>query len=271
MGAIIIGNSNVISIDFESNATSGYLAVTGLNDCGNGSVSQNYTITVNPLQEQSIISSSGSTSFCEGDSVVLSSSFSTGNLWSNNSTQNNITVYSSGSYYVTTSNLFGCSSTSETTLVVVYPNPVPLISLVSGQLVSTSAVSYQWYLDDVILSNETSQTLTPLVNGSYTVSVEDENGCIGVSQAYIYSTVDIANSDISNLVTIYPNPTSNSFEIICPAKSTIKIYDMMGKLLRNISTINSKSTIDVSDFSTGIYSIKVSNSFGNYTLKLVKN
>ncbi len=46
-GATIIGTTNSITIDFAANATSGNLTVMGTNACGNGTVSANYTITVN--------------------------------------------------------------------------------------------------------------------------------------------------------------------------------------------------------------------------------
>src|SRR5690606_11401825 len=41
--------SKDITIDFSNSATSGVLTVTGNNDCGVGTVSANYAITVNPL------------------------------------------------------------------------------------------------------------------------------------------------------------------------------------------------------------------------------
>ncbi|MFV8342252.1 PKD-like domain-containing protein, partial [Flavobacterium sp. XS2P39] len=48
-GATITGSTNSISISFAANATSGNLTVYGVNACGNGTVSANYAITVNPL------------------------------------------------------------------------------------------------------------------------------------------------------------------------------------------------------------------------------
>ena len=48
-GATINGTMNSITIDFETNATSGNLTVYGVNSCGDGTVSSGYAITVNAL------------------------------------------------------------------------------------------------------------------------------------------------------------------------------------------------------------------------------
>ena len=47
-GATIRGNSNIISIDFAENATSGNLTVNGSNSCGNGTISEDFFIEVSP-------------------------------------------------------------------------------------------------------------------------------------------------------------------------------------------------------------------------------
>lgn len=52
-GATIVGNTNTVTISFNSSATSGILTVQGVNDCGNGQWSQGYNITVNAMPSQS--------------------------------------------------------------------------------------------------------------------------------------------------------------------------------------------------------------------------
>ena len=65
-------------------------------------------VTVNPLPPAPAISGAPLT-FCQGDSVVLTSSAATGNLWSNTDTTQSITVYASGSFTVTQT-ASGCTS-----------------------------------------------------------------------------------------------------------------------------------------------------------------
>src|SRR5690606_22446964 len=84
-------------------------------------------ITVNALPATPTITPSGSTSICTGNSVDLTSSYPSGNVWSTTETSATISVNSTGTYSVTHTDGNGCSSTSTTTNVTV--NPIPTISI----------------------------------------------------------------------------------------------------------------------------------------------
>ncbi len=68
-GETVSGTTNSETIDFATNATSGNLTVYGTNACGNGTVSSNYAITVNPLPAASGVIS-GTATVCKGDNAV---------------------------------------------------------------------------------------------------------------------------------------------------------------------------------------------------------
>lgn len=72
----------------------------------------------------------GPTSFCEGDSVVLQSSASTGNVWNTGATSQEITVYESGNYAVQVVQN-GCSSPISP-VVAVEVNAVPPKPVISA-------------------------------------------------------------------------------------------------------------------------------------------
>jgi hypothetical protein len=143
------------------------------------------TVVVNPLPTTPIISASGSLTFCDGGNVVLTSSESNGNLWSTGETTQSITVNTSGDYFVTVSNLNGCSSNSLPTTVTVNPNPAiptisangPLTFCDGGNVVLTSSES-----NGNLWSNGTSSQVI-MVNfaGSYSLTVTDVNGCSATS------------------------------------------------------------------------------------------
>ena len=88
-------------------------------------------VTVSPLPTTPTISASGSTTLCQGESVILTSSSPSGNTWSNGATTQSITVTQSGSYSVSVSNS-NCSSTSAHVVVTVTPLPNNPIILSSG-------------------------------------------------------------------------------------------------------------------------------------------
>ena len=87
------------------------------------------------------ITASGATTFCEGQTVLLTSSQGTGNLWSDGSTDQNNPVTVSGSYTVTYTDGNGCSSTSDPTVVTV--NQLPNVNGGPIKRIVNKAVSVQ--------------------------------------------------------------------------------------------------------------------------------
>ncbi len=68
-GATITGTGTSVTINFSTSATSGNLKVYGVNACGNGAVSPNYSITVNPLPGTAG-TISGTSPVCQGQNNV---------------------------------------------------------------------------------------------------------------------------------------------------------------------------------------------------------
>lgn len=144
-----------------------------------------------------IITSSGSNEFCEGDSVTLTSSAATGNLWSNGSTQGSITVSESGNYSVTVTD-GGCTASSNTIQVTVHPIPVVSISAAgpttfcdggSVMLTSSSPNNIVWN------TGETNQSISVSQTGIFSVSV-NENGCSSTSNPIVVSVNPIPIAQI---------------------------------------------------------------------------
>jgi trimeric autotransporter adhesin len=91
------------------------------NSCGATTVSA--LITVNTTPSAPTITAGGATTFCEGNSVTLTSSEATGIVWSNGATTAAINVTASGNYTVTYTAGNGCSAASLPTTVTVNPLP----------------------------------------------------------------------------------------------------------------------------------------------------
>jgi hypothetical protein len=149
---------------------SGNYSVT-LTENGCSASSNTIQVNVNPIPVASIVAS-GSTTFCEGGSVMLSSSSSQGNLWSNGSTQSSITVSQSGNYSVTlTEN--GCSASSN--IIQVTVNPIPVVSIAAsgsttfceGDSVTLSSSSSQGNLWS---NGSTQSSITVTQSGNYSVT-----------------------------------------------------------------------------------------------------
>ena len=162
------------------------------NGCTSGT-SAPTTVTVNPIPATPTITASGTTTFCEGGNVVLTSSAAIGNVWSNGATTQSITVTTDGTYTVSvTSN--GCTSgTSAPTTVTVNPIPVtptitangPTTFCEGGNVVLTSSAA----TGNVWSNGATTQSITVTTDGTYTVTVTS-NGCTLVTSAPTAVTVN---------------------------------------------------------------------------------
>jgi hypothetical protein len=175
-------------------------------------------------------------------------------------------VYDSTGVYTDNYTAFnGCDSIVETQLTVdtavtaqITQNGVNIEANVSG---GTNPYSYIWS------SGQTSQSIMPLVNGSYWVIATDTNGCISDTAFYMVTFIpsgvdDILNSDIN----IYPNPTDGLINIMTDLKiEKIELFSVEGKLLK--TTMESSMLLNTK----GIYFIKVISEKGNIIKRVVVN
>ncbi|NOS93360.1 MAG: PKD domain-containing protein [Cyclobacteriaceae bacterium] len=103
-----------------------------------------YTVTVNP-QPASTISVGGPTTFCAGTSVRLTAPAGSAYSWSRGQSTPYIDATSSGNYFVTVYNSFGCSKQSNAVSVTVKPspsiyvNPGTSVTICEGSTVQLSA------------------------------------------------------------------------------------------------------------------------------------
>ncbi|MEI8113829.1 MAG: hypothetical protein WCI54_09365, partial [Bacteroidia bacterium] len=118
-GASVVGTNANLSITSTGTYT---VTVTTANGC---SSTASISITQNIAPPLASISVVGSTTFCQGESVTLTSSAGSGYLWSNGETTASIIISTSGSYSVRVTGENGCQATSASTAITV--NPIPLI------------------------------------------------------------------------------------------------------------------------------------------------
>ena len=123
------------------------------------------TVTVN-ARPSTAITAAGPLTFCTGDSVVLKTTYVTGNTyqWYRNgssitATDSNYAALVSGSYRVRITNAAGCSDTSAVQAVTAVPLPVPVITNNAGVLTTGTYNSYQWNLNGQPVTGATAATL----------------------------------------------------------------------------------------------------------------
>jgi hypothetical protein len=218
------------------------------------------------------ISSSGPTSFCSGDSVMLSvaagySSYLWQSLTNRSiSSERTITVRESGDYWVRLTNGAGCLGYTDTIRVQEFPGAAtPTITAAGTILTSTPASSYQWSREGVWIPGATGRSYTAPVVGVYTVTITDSNGCRATSEPWsLTSSIgsDMADrSGASALKPIQPNPTSGitsiEYQVATAGRTRILLVDMLGQTTpivdRSLQPGHHSATFDASTLPVGRY------------------
>lgn len=168
--------------------SAGSYSVTVTNPFGCTGVSVPVLVTQAPAISNAV-NVTGSTTFCNGNSVTLTAANGYNYQWSNGQTTQGISVTTSGTYIVTITTTGGCSAVSAPILVNVTsgpgaisispPSPVNICPTQSANLIAPAASSYLWS------DGETTQNIFTLIAGVYTVTVTNISGCSASASATV--------------------------------------------------------------------------------------
>lgn len=183
------------------------------------------------------------------------------------------TYTSSGIVMDTIPNMSGCDSVM--TIDVTITNPNTTVS-VSGATLTAAAtgVNYQWMncSDSSMIASATSQNYTATANGDYAVIIDD-GGCIDTSACSTIAGLGLKDNDLASFK-MYPNPTNGSVFIQLNEGmdvQRIEVYSTDGKLVMSFSEISANLVeFDISQFTSGIYTVKVVSEVGAINKILVK-
>ncbi|MBS4043399.1 MAG: PKD domain-containing protein, partial [Chitinophagaceae bacterium] len=175
------------------------------NSAGNSTATYNVTINNAP---QPTVSASGTTYFCDGGTVTLTSSVATSYQWYKDAVL--IGGATAQTYAATTAGVYtvvatysGCASVASngTTVTVVAAPSQPTIAAggattfcngSSVTLTSSTGNSYQWYLNGSAISGANGSTYNATATGNYTVAVTNSNGCASIQSTATSVTVNPA-------------------------------------------------------------------------------
>lgn len=252
-GYIWSNGSTAQSITVNVNGT---YSVQTLNAQGCGSAPTNINVAIPSAPPPPSITASGSTTFCQGGQVTLTSNAASGNVWSNGQTTQSITVGSSGNYTVQVTN-GSCTSTSNTITVTVNATPAkPVIfpqkpvNFCSGDntvLVSNVSGQYNWS------SGQNSQSITVSSAGTFSLTVTSPQGC----------TSPLSDPITTNVLPLPAPPTisANRNPVICANESVIISSNPQNAYAWNISQSGQSVNINQS----GTYWVRAVDANGCYS------
>ena len=239
-GATVLASNVALNAGGEATFTTSSLSATSHNitatySGATGFITSNASIlqNVNSLPIVTI-TPNGSTTFCAGESVELTSSAGASFLWSNGATLQSITVTTSGNYSVTVTDANGCSATSEPVAVTVNPMPNAVSTPSSQTICNGSAITsivnsgnvagtvYSWTRDNLavtgIAANGTGNISGILTNSSAApVTVT-----FTITPSYTNAGKTCTGTPIIATVTVNPN-----LYFACPGNMVQVINDVI--------------------------------------------
>jgi hypothetical protein len=188
----------------------------------------------------------GDTLICAGGTSILYTDNHNSIIWNNNANSSSISVNTSGDYYFSGNDQYGCPIISDTITInqINYDTPSSVLDTVSNFLICwndsvtlTAANNFDAYLWS---NGSNAQATTLTQEGFYYVSATDSNGCVGISDSIQISFKSSGQS-------LVHHPNGNSF---CEGDS-LMLHTAQN--LSNIQWNNTSNNDSIYSYTPGIY------------------
>lgn len=263
--------------DITTSVTGTYEVVfTDANGCS--SVPASISVQMNQAPVAPVIDLSGPASMCEGDSVILSTTYPNGLLWSTMDTTTSIVVSTPGVYDLTYTHPNGCSSTSNPVTISVSPIPTVSFTLAedttcqtAGVVALTGTPTGGTFAGTGVTGSDFDPTLSGLGQFTIEYSYTNSGGCSN-SQTQTIVVEDCSSLQENELtnVSVYPNPTNGMFTIELDGEFTFEVHDARGRVVQRGSGFNT-SEVDLKQAEAGVYFLHIFNNKGQKVVRIVKN
>ncbi|MFP5470940.1 MAG: T9SS type A sorting domain-containing protein, partial [Bacteroidia bacterium] len=99
-----------------------------------------------------------------------------------------------------------------------------------------------------------------------------KGGCTVESPCFSFTFVGVETQS-EQRAKIYPNPASDNVVIELAElhpNTTMTVVDVTGKVVKEMAVTTKRNTINVSEFASGVYFVKITSEQGINTVKFVK-
>lgn len=241
------------------------------------------SITVN---EPAVLSANGTAidPLCNGDDngeIQLSVTGGTPGytyLWSNGSTSGTFNQVSAGAYMLTLTDANGCEE------ITTYALTDPAAIAASGSVTNdngtgngavnltvsggTGGFTYSWS------NGATTQNLSGLTAGSYTVTITDANGCEFTDTYIVETTVGISASQFPLGVGVQPNPFTEQFAIrlsdLGSRTADLYLMDLQGRVVWQALQVQQDRVNMETSLPAGAYFLRIQVEGMQKTIKVVR-
>jgi hypothetical protein len=155
------------------------------------------------------------------------------------------------------------------------PPAIPTVTANGNVLSSSSASTYQWYLNGQKITGATNQSYAATQSGNYLVRITDVNGCVyQYSPSYKLEVfpANVVDINFADNIEVYPNPTSGLVNITNISKFgkefTVQVISSLGNILK---TFQNAASLDLSSLLNGHYYIRIINSESTVTKQISIN
>ena len=201
--------------------------------------------------------------------VTGNSSGATFDLGAGPQASSTFTGLATGNYSVTVVDGDVCTSIVST--VLSGPSPITPTTNVTGEIIGgdgaidltvtggTSNYTFAWTGPNGFTA--TTEDLTALQDGTYSVTITDGNGCVTTMNGIVVDPTASLNEIDESLFVVYPNPTSGIVNIVMTNATVsdvaIRVTDMTGRIIYNSDLEGLSFNIDLSSVADGTYFLHV--------------
>ncbi len=216
---------------------------------------------------------------CYGDSNGIGTAIAAGGtgtatyLWDDPMAQTTPAAsgLSAGTYTVIATDANGCTATD--TYTVSQPSEIIITGVVtydngtgSGAVDATIVGGTTPYASTVWSNSATTEDISGVTGGLYTITVTDDNGCTKDTTFNIKGSVGLTDPTAPEFV-IYPNPTNGQFQIQLVGDYQIIIHDAAGRI---VFTQNATDDTNINlTTQSGVYMVEVIKENQSYFQRLV--